>query len=207
MHVVAVIAPKVAMIHGALDKVVPLHPVLVRGQVGVLVEVGRSRFQFFKLPMVGQTFSGKKAYGPVIVFSLDRVVQRLALAVALDANVIPADKVEICRIHNVGSRGVGNVLAAWAMALFAADVPLRHRAGFDVVIHRVAAIAGRAGRAIEISWTVIGSPPVRACFDVIRKPLLFGNVPLRRQGKVIVAPPGKIPLLVAAPVNEGDVVE
>jgi len=207
VNIVAVKAAKLAMIHVALHKVVPLHPVLVGSEVCKLVEVCYSRFEFFKLPILRETLSGKKAYGPVVVLSLDWVGQRSPLAVALDANVIPPNRIQCCRIHDVVLSRVSNVLATRSMTLFAADVPLRHGFGLDVVVYRVASIARRAGGAIEIGRTIIRYPPVSACFDVIREPHLLRDVPLRRERKIILAPLGEIPLLVATPVYEGDILQ
>lgn len=131
----------------------------------------------------------------------------LSRGLALDTDVISSYEVQGVRIHNVVSCRVRSVLASRSTTLFAADIPLRHRFGFDVVIHRVAAIAGAASRTIEIARTITRNPPVSACFDVIRKPLLLSNIPLGRQREVIVAPLGEISLLVATPVNEGDIIQ
>jgi len=39
---------------------------------------------------------------------------------------------------------------AWSMTFLAADIPLGHRLGLDVVVHRMAAVAKGAGRAFEV---------------------------------------------------------
>jgi hypothetical protein len=70
----------------------------------------------------------------------------------------------------------------------------------------MASITGRARWAIEIGRTIIWNPPVCACFDVVRNPLLLGDVPLRRKREIVISPFGEIPLLVTAAVNQSDVI-
>ena len=53
VNVVAIKATQPAVIHGALNEVISLHAIFVSGQVGELQEIGSSRLQLFKLPVVG----------------------------------------------------------------------------------------------------------------------------------------------------------
>ena len=57
MNLMAVETAELAMVHIALDEIISLHPVLMCGQVWILVEVGISGLDLFKPPVVGQTFS------------------------------------------------------------------------------------------------------------------------------------------------------
>jgi len=77
----------------------------------------------------------------------------------------------------------------------------------DVVVYGVTTIASGACRSVKVGRTVVGDPPVCPGFDVIRKPPLVRDVPLRREGKVVITSLGEISLLVPAPINEGDIVE
>jgi len=52
VDIVAIKTTKLAVVHVALHEVIALHSVLVRGQVGKLIEICRSRLQFFETPMV-----------------------------------------------------------------------------------------------------------------------------------------------------------
>ena len=100
-----------------------------------------------------------------------------------------------------------DVQAAGAVALFAADVPLGDLVGVDVVVDGVAAVAERAGGALHVGVGVEGRPPVGALLDVIGEPAFFCDVPLRGEDEVVVADFGEVALLVAAAVDEGDLVE
>jgi hypothetical protein len=57
VDLMAVKTTKSTMVHCALHKIVSLHPVLVRSQFSVLIEISRSRLGLFKLPMISQPFS------------------------------------------------------------------------------------------------------------------------------------------------------
>ena len=94
VDLMAVEATKLTMVHVALDEVVPLHPVLVCGQVGVLEEIRRARFQFLELPSVRQKLAWQKANWPVVIFAADGVAERTPLAVALNAHVIASNVVQ-----------------------------------------------------------------------------------------------------------------
>ena len=99
------------------------------------------------------------------------------------------------------------MLTSRPMALFAAYIPFRHFFGFHVVIDGVAAIAGWSSRPVGIAWTVIGRPPIGSGLDMVREPPLLRDVPLCRQREVVVATLHEVALLVAAAIDECDVVE
>jgi hypothetical protein len=63
----------------------------VRGEVGILVEVGGAGFEFFEAPEVGEALAGDVADGPVVVLAFDGVGERAAPAVALDAGVVAGE--------------------------------------------------------------------------------------------------------------------
>src|SRR5580704_2931206 len=98
------------------------------------------------------------------------------------------------------------VLAAWPVTLFAANVPLCHLFGVDVVVDGVASIAGRARGPLQIVCRIVWFPPVGSLGDEIRPPNSMGNIPLRGLGKVIVSSFREVTLLPKAAVNQGDLV-
>ena len=68
--------------------------------------------------------------------------QGLPLRMALNAGVGGVNVVERAGLR-YSLRGC-HVIAAWAVTLFAADIPLGHFLGAHIIIDRVAAIAGRS---------------------------------------------------------------
>src|SRR4051794_2450103 len=99
----------------------------------------------FELPEVLQLPALMEADGPVVVMPLDRIRQGLSLRVTLDARVVGAHEIEPGRIDDVRGGRLGNVCAARSMTPLAANVPLADGLGLDVVVHRVAPVAERAG--------------------------------------------------------------
>jgi len=63
---------------------------------------------------------------------------RPSLGVALHADIVPSDIVELSRIHDVLRCRVCHVFAAGTVTLFAANVPLGHLLGFEVVVDGMA---------------------------------------------------------------------
>src|ERR1700757_3377417 len=95
---------------------------------------------------------------------------------------------------------------ARAVTSLAADVPLGHGLGLDVVIHGMTAVAKRAGRALKIIRRIQWRPPVRGVGNEILAPNLVRNVPLHRQREVVVADLLEITLFPSAAIDEGDVI-
>src|ERR1700740_1415827 len=62
VDVVAVEAATLAVVHDALHEVIALHAILVRGEIGVLKEVGCAWLELFKLPMIGKTLAREESY-------------------------------------------------------------------------------------------------------------------------------------------------
>lgn len=207
VHLMTVEAAHLAVIHGALHKIVALHPVFVRSQIGELIEVRNAGLQFFKLPEAGEAHAGEKTDGPVVVLAFDGVLQGFSLTVALDADVVAADEIKRLRIDDVRAGWMGDMFRSGSMALFAPHVPLGHLLCQHVVVDRVAAVAGGARWPLHVGWAVVRNPPVCSGFNVIREPAFLRDVPLRGKGVVIVTPPGEISLLVPASIDEGDIVE
>jgi len=73
VNLVAVEAANLAVVHVALDIVVALHAVFVRGKIGELVEVGCAGLELFELPVVDETLAHLEADGPIVVFALDGI--------------------------------------------------------------------------------------------------------------------------------------
>ena len=73
--------------------------------------------------IIRQLQPGVIAHRPVVILALDGIGQRLALGVALDAGVVGLHEILPRRIEDVDPRGTGDMVAAGAMALLAADIP------------------------------------------------------------------------------------
>src|ERR1700733_2237754 len=123
---------------------------------------------------------------PVIVLALNGSRQWPPLGMALDTGIAGRDIIHSRRIQNVPARGLLHMLAARSVALFASNVPLRHLLGMDVVIDRVASIAGRPRGPLHIVGRIKWLPPVRPFGDEIRTPDAMGHIPLRGFGKIII---------------------
>ena len=79
MHVVAGEARYAVGIHLAGDKIISLHPVLVRGAVGEVSESGVAQLVFLQSPVIAELPGHVVTHRPVVVFSLNRIRQRAAL--------------------------------------------------------------------------------------------------------------------------------
>lgn len=120
---------------------------------------------------------------------------------------LPRTRIEGLRIDDVVLPGVLHVQATGAVALLAADVPLGHLLGLHVVVDGVAAVTGRSGRAIEVGGSIERDPPIGTGLDMVREPTFFFDVPLGWEGIEVVSPFGEEPLLPAASVDEGYLLE
>ena len=83
-----------ARVHEALNEIVPLHAVLVRGPVGEVREAHFTKLVLLQSPEVRQVQSNVKADGPIVVLSLDGISQRAPLGMTLDASIIGVHVVE-----------------------------------------------------------------------------------------------------------------
>src|SRR5215469_4931530 len=98
MDVVATEAPDASAVHQALNKIVALHPVLMRSAVGKIVEVGFPQLASLEFPVVLQVESHLKAHGPVIMLALDRILERPSLRMTLDTHVVAVHVIQARRI-------------------------------------------------------------------------------------------------------------
>ena len=73
VDLVAIEAAHLAVIHETLHKIIALHAVFMPREIGKLKEIVGSGFQFFEVPIIGQAFAGREAYGPVVVASVDGI--------------------------------------------------------------------------------------------------------------------------------------
>src|SRR5260370_5057491 len=160
----------------------------------------------FQLPVVAKLQPDMKTHGPIVILPFDRILQRPALRMTLDADVIRLDIIEPGGIHNVRPGRTLNMRGPRSMTFLAADVPFRYSLGLDVVVHRMAAIAKGAGRALEVIAGVERNPPVGTCLQGVRRPRLVGDVPLNGKWKIVVADFLEVALLPDASVDEGDIV-
>ena len=117
------------------------------------------------------------------------------LRVTLDARVVRADEIELRRIDDVRGGGLGDMLAARAVASLAADIPLGDRVGLHVVVDGMAAVAQRSGRPLHVVRGIVRHPPIGIGLHEVRPPDLVGDVPLRRQREVVVADLREVALL------------
>src|ERR1700724_1663634 len=97
-----------------------------------------------------------------------------------------------------------DVLASWAVAAFAAYVPLPHLFGVDVVIDRVAAVTRRARGTLHIVRGIKWRPPIGSIGHEIRPPNVVRHIPLSWIRKIIVSSFREVTLLPNAAVNQGD---
>ena len=104
--IVASEAGDAAAVHHALDEVVALHAVLVRGAVGEMREGGLAELVIFELPEILQIQAHVIADRPVVIFAVDGIRQRAALRVALDAGVVGVHVIQARGIQDVAARGV-----------------------------------------------------------------------------------------------------
>lgn len=74
VHVVTIEASYSAAVHNALDEIVSLHAVFVRGAIREIIEISRLANRVgFELPEILQFQSHMVADGPIVVFALDRI--------------------------------------------------------------------------------------------------------------------------------------
>ena len=126
---------------------------------------------------------------------------------ALDAGVVCRHVVHLSGIQDVGACGMGDVLATGTVAAFAADIPFRHLLGVDVVVDGVAAIAGRAGRPLDIVRGIENRPPISSgVWNVILQPLFVADVPLNGKRVVVGADFGEVSLFPLAAIDESHLV-
>ena len=87
VDIVATEATHAVGVHRALHEIVALHAVLMRGAIGEMSERLLTQLVFFQLPEIFKVHSHLKADRPVVIFAAKRIVERLSLRMALDANV------------------------------------------------------------------------------------------------------------------------
>jgi hypothetical protein len=151
VHVVATETRDAPGIHDARYKIVALHSILMRGAIRKMRERLLTELVLFQLPVILQIKADIETNRPIVILSFDRARQGAALRMTLDAGVVGLNEIETCRIHDIGARRPGGVLAAGAMAFFAAHVPFRDSLGLDVVVHRMATVTSRAVGGFEFS--------------------------------------------------------
>src|SRR6202140_5572909 len=126
---------------------------------------------------------------------------------ALDASVIGRHGVHLRWIDDVAASGMRNMLATRAVAALTPDIPFRNLLGLNVVVHRVAAIAGWPRGSLHVVRRIERRPPIPAFRgDHIRTPAVIADDPLHRQRKIIVANLGEIALLPKTAVNESNLI-
>src|SRR5579864_475534 len=97
-----------------------------------------------------------------------------------------------------------SVLASRTVAALAAYVPFGDLLSVDVVVDRMAAVAGGAGGPFHVVRGIERLPPIGSRRDKVLPPDVVSNVPLCRLGKIIVADFGEVALLPDAAVNQSN---
>ena len=134
MHVVATEASDAARVHEAGNEVVALHAVLVGSPIGEMRERCLAEFVLFQFPEILQTLAHMEADGPVISLSGRGSGQGLPLRMALNAGVGCINVIEARQIHDIRLGWLLHVIAARAVTLLAADIPLGHCLSSHIVI-------------------------------------------------------------------------
>lgn len=125
---------------------------------------------------------------------------------ALNAGIVGLNIVEARGIDNIATRGVRVVFAAWAVTLFAANVPLDNFLGVNVVTNGMAAIAGWACGPLHVVRRIKGLPPVSSLCNEIEAPLVYRDIPLSGLWVVVVANLREVALLPQGTVNQRDLI-
>jgi len=99
-----------ARVHEALNEVIALHAVLVRGSVGKMREACFAELVIFESPKVRKVQSDVKADRPVVVLAVDRIGQGTPLRMTLDANIGRLNNVQASWIHDIGLRRLAHML-------------------------------------------------------------------------------------------------
>ena len=93
VHLVAIEAPHLPVIHIALHKIIPLHPVLMRGHIfGILQKVRSPRLQILQPPVIDQPVTRQIAHRPNRRTSPQSDCPWTPLAVALNTTSLPRTK-------------------------------------------------------------------------------------------------------------------
>src|SRR6185503_19141677 len=135
MRIMAAETGHAVLVHRALDEIIPLHPVLVRGAVREMRERRLAEFVLLELPVIFQVAAHLKTNRPVVILTGDRILQWLALRVALDARVAGANEIQLRRIDDVERGRLRDVAAAGSMTSLATNIPPGHGFTRDVVVH------------------------------------------------------------------------
>jgi hypothetical protein len=150
MGIVAAEALHAAVVHDALNKIIPLHSVLVSCSLCEVRERSLAQLVLFQTPEIVEILADVETYRPVKILSIDWIFQRLTLRVALNASVVGVNVVQPRWIDNVRCCRMRNVFTTRAVTPLAPDVPFRYCLGLDVVVDGMATIAKRSGRPLEV---------------------------------------------------------
>src|SRR5258707_15115081 len=122
---------------------------------------------------------------------------------ALNAGIAGGYIIQLRRIEDVATSGMGDMFAPGTVAAFAADIPFRDLLCVDVEIDRMAAITRGAGRALHVVRRIVSCPPVcPGIRNVVRAPGFITDIPLNGERVIVVADLGKVPLFPDAAVNQ-----
>src|SRR5271163_2374845 len=74
-------------IHHALNKIIPLHSVLVTRAVGIASECRLPQGMVFQLPKISSVLTHTIPDGPIVILAFDAARGRTSLGMALDAGI------------------------------------------------------------------------------------------------------------------------
>src|SRR5271154_2197216 len=102
-------------VHCALDKIIALHPILMRGAVGEMSEGLLTRLVLLQLPEILEIHADLEAHRPVVILAIDRVTQRLPLRVTLYADISREHCIQPGRVRDVQAGRSQDVSASWSV--------------------------------------------------------------------------------------------
>jgi hypothetical protein len=121
----------------------PCHPKMAERRFAELVVL--------KLPVIRKVVAYFEPHRPIVVLSADRIGERLTLGMTLNADVIGMNTIEPPRIEGYCGAPGGSRALRQAHGIFHSRLPFGDGLAGDIVIHRVAAVAKRTGRALKLS--------------------------------------------------------
>src|SRR5580704_10777145 len=125
---------------------------------------------------------------------------------ARNASIVPAHVVHSSRIQNVVLRVMLHMFASRPVAALTAHVPFGYHLVVDVVVHRMAPVAGGTSGSLHVVGRIEGLPPISPRRNEVRTPDAVCYVPLSPFGKIIVPRLREISLLPQAAVYQRHVV-
>src|SRR5215472_2174992 len=113
-------------VHQTGDKIVTLHSILMRRSIRKMCERRFTRFVVLEFPVIAQLLRNIITYWPVVIFPGDGILQRTALRMALDTDVIGCHKTLTDGVHDIRARRMLDMFAPRAVASLTTHIPFCH---------------------------------------------------------------------------------